>query len=254
MKVYTVSNSKGGIAKSSTATALAAVLTEKGKKVLLIDADPQGNSTDTYRAETNGVATLYDVILDGDPLTMNEVIQHTDMGDIVASDKLLGDADKILSGDVSGMYRMADAISELKGYDYVIIDTAPALNILLFNCLIASDGVIIPVTTDRYSLQGLSQLNTSIREIQRRQNPRLVIEGLLISRCKMQMKISKEFRGLLDGVAEQMNTKVFGTAIRECVKVREAQARKMSILDYAPDCTAAADYRAFTEELTGGNE
>jgi len=213
MKVYTVSNSKGGIAKSSTATALAAVLTEKGKKVLLIDADPQGNSTDTYRAETNGVATLYDVILDGDPLTMNEVIQHTDMGDIVASDKLLGDADKILSGDVSGMYRMADAISELKGYDYVIIDTAPALNILLFNCLIASDGVIIPVTTDRYSLQGLSQLNTSIREIQRRQNPKLAIEGLLISRCKMQMKISKEFRGLLDGVAEQMNTKVFGTAI-----------------------------------------
>lgn len=167
MKIYTVSNSKGGCCKSTTSTALATMLNEKGRKVLLIDADPQGNSTDTYRAETNGVATLYDVILDSDPLPMNEVIQHTDRGDIVASDKLLSDADKILSGDVSGMYRMADALSELKSYDYVIIDTAPALNILLFNCLIASDGVIIPVTTDRYSLQGLSQLNTSIREIQR---------------------------------------------------------------------------------------
>ena len=100
MKIYVVANQKGGIGKTTTATALASVLSKKGKKVLFVDADKQGNSSDTYKAKIDGVATLYDVLLDDDRIEISEAIQHTSNGDIVASDPLLRKADKILYDDI----------------------------------------------------------------------------------------------------------------------------------------------------------
>jgi chromosome partitioning protein len=250
MRIITVSNQKGGLAKSTTATSLAALFGERGR-TLLIDADPQGNSTDTFRAQTQGRATLFDVILDEEPLKAEEAIQHTDSGDIIAADKLLTRADEVLSKDINGLFRMQDALSELVGYDYIVIDTAPAMNTLLYNCLIASTDVVIPVTADRYSLQGLAGLSKTIRQIQKRQNPDLAVAGLLRVRYDPRTRLSKEVQTSLEAIAAGLDTKVFTTSIRECVKVREAQVNKQTVIDYAPTCTAAIDYRSFVDELDG---
>ena len=157
---FVVANQKGGIGKTTTATTLAGILGKRAK-TLLIDADPQGNSTSTYQAQVEDVATLYDVIVDSDRLPLAEAIQHMPNGDIVASDPLLAKAEKILDGDIEGLYRLKDAIDDFDGYEYIVIDTAPSLNVILYNCLIAADRVIIPVTADAYSLGKEDEIGTS---------------------------------------------------------------------------------------------
>lgn len=250
-KVIILANAKGGVGKSSSSTALAAILTERGYRTLLIDCDTQCNSTDTYRAVTEGAATIYDVLLDESRIGISEAIQHTECGDILAGDSLLRQADEKLKGCVDGLYRMADVLENCNDFDYIIIDTAPAMNSILHNCLIAADEVIIPVTADRYALQGLSQLFETIRAIRKRQNPRLTVAGLLLTKYNGRANLSREVRASLEDVAESMNTKIFNTAIRECIKVKEAQARKMLLTDYAPKCTAAEDYNRLADELIG---
>lgn len=245
---YVIANQKGGIGKTTTATTLAGVLGKKGK-TLLIDADPQGNSTSTYQAVIEDQVTLYDVMVDSDALPIEDAIQHMENGDIVASDPLLAKAGKLLDGNVEGLYRLQDALDVLDGYDYIVIDTAPSLDVVLYNCLIAADQVIIPVTADAYAMQGLSKLNDTIKAVQKRQNPKLQIAGLLLVKYGGRSKLEKNVREEITDVANQIGTKLFSTAIRECVKTKEAQMNKKLLIDYAPNCTTMQDYRAFVEEL-----
>lgn len=245
---FVVANQKGGIGKTTTATTLAGILGKRAK-TLLIDADPQGNSTSTYQAQVEDVATLYDVIVDSDRLPLAEAIQHMPNGDIVASDPLLAKAEKILDGDIEGLYRLKDAIDDFDGYEYIVIDTAPSLNVILYNCLIAADRVIIPVTADAYSLQGLNQLCETIRAVQRRQNPKLEIAGLLLVKFSGRSNLEKKTREELREVADKRGTRLFDTSIRECVKTKEAQEQKRLLIDYAPKCNTMIDYLAFVDEL-----
>lgn len=248
MKVYVIANQKGGVGKTTTATNVAGILSGKGK-TLLIDADPQGNSTSTYQAKVEDVATLYDVIIDTDKLPLDEAIQHLENGDIVASDPLLAKAEKMLDGDVEGFYRLKDAIDMLDGYDYVVIDTAPSLNVVLYNCLIAADEVIIPMTADTYALQGIKQLYDTIMAVKRRQNPALAIAGLLLVRYGGRANLEKNTRNQIEELAKEMGTKVFSTAIRDCIKTKEAQEQKKLLVQYAPKCSTMLDYMEFVEEL-----
>lgn len=248
---FVIANQKGGIGKTTTATTLAGILSQKGK-TLLIDADPQGNSTSTYQARIEDEATLYDVMVDSDKLPLNEAIQHRENGDIVASDPLLTKAEKMLEGNVEGLYRLKDAVEELDGYDYIVIDTAPSLNVILYNCLIAADQVIIPVTADAYSMQGLQQLYNTIKAVQKRQNPSLSIAGLLLVKYSGRSNLEKRVQTQLEELAESMDTKLFQTAIRECVKAKEAQDVKKLLVDYAPNCTTMQDYFSFADELLTG--
>ena len=245
---YVIANQKGGIGKTTTATTLAGVLGKKGK-TLLIDADPQGNSTSTYQAVIEDQATLYDVMVASDALPIEEAIQHMENGDIVASDPLLAKAGKLLDGNVEGLYRLQDALDVLDGYDYIVIDTAPSLDVVLYNCLIAADQVIIPVTADAYAMQGLTKLNDTIKAVQKRQNPKLQIAGLLLVKYAGRSNLEKNVREEITEVANQIGTKLFSTAIRECVKTKEAQMKKRLLIDYAPNCTTMQDYCAFVEEL-----
>ena len=247
--IFVVANQKGGIGKSTTATNLAGILGKKNK-TLLIDADPQGNSTSTYEAKVEDVATLYDVMIDSDKLPISEAIQHTANGDIVASDPLLVKAEKVLDGDVEGFYRLKDALEEIENdYKYIIIDTAPSLNIILYNCLIAADKVIIPVTADAYSMQGIQQLYDTIMAVKRRQNKDLSIAGLLLVKYSGRSNLEKETRENIEESAKQMNTVLFKTVIRECVKTKEAQEHKKLLIDYAPKCTTCLDYMDFAKEV-----
>ena len=208
--VFVVANQKGGIGKTTTATNLAGILGKKAK-TLLIDADPQGNSTSTYEAKVEDMATLYDVIIDSEKLPIDEAIQHTKNGDIVASDPLLVKAEKMLDGDVEGFYRLKDALDMLEGYKYIVIYTAPSLNILLYNCLIAADKVIIPVTADSYAMQGINQLYDTIMAVKRRQNRNLEIAGLLLVKYSGRSNLDKSTKEAIDNHAKQMGTKLFKT-------------------------------------------
>lgn len=248
MKVFVVANQKGGIGKTTTATNLAGILSKRAK-TLLIDADPQGNSSSTYQAQIKDVATLYDVMIDSDKLPIDEAIQHLENGDIVASDPLLSKAEKMLDGDVEGFYRLKDAIDELDGYEYVVIDTAPSLNVIMYNCLIAADEVIIPLTADAYARQGISQLYDTIMAVKRRQNSALKIAGLLLVKYAGRSNLERTTREEISGQAKEMGTKLFDTAIRECVKTKEAQEKKKLLIDYAPKCNTMIDYMEFVEEL-----
>ncbi|MBR1390302.1 MAG: ParA family protein [Lachnospiraceae bacterium] len=248
--VFVVANQKGGIGKTTTATNLAGILAKRGK-TLLIDADPQGNSTSTYQAKVEDVATLYDVIIDTDRLPIDEAIQHLPNGDIVASDPLLAKAEKLLDGDVEGFYRLKDALEELEEYEYVVIDTAPSLNVLLYNALIAADQVIIPLTADSYAMQGIQQLYNTIMAVKRRQNPGLEVAGLLLVKYAGRSNLEKSLYEQIGEQAASMGTRVFATRIRECVKTKEAQKQKKLLIDYAPRCNTTVDYLSFVDELLG---
>lgn len=247
-KTYVIANQKGGIGKTTTATTLAGILSKKGK-TLLIDADQQGNSTYTYQAQIEDCSTLYDVIIDTDHVPLDEAIQHVPNGDIVASDPLLAKSEKMLDGDIDGLYHLQDAIDELGGYDYIVIDTAPSLSVILYNCLIAADEVIIPVTADAYSLQGLTQLYDTIKSVQKRQNRNLKIAGLLLVKYSGRSNLDKQVLEKLKKFADETGTHLFDSKIRECIKVKEAQENNELLINYAPKCTTMEDYNAFVEEL-----
>ena len=157
----------------------------------------------------------------------------------------------MLDGDIYGLYHLQDAINELSGYDYIVIDTAPSLSVILYNCLIAADEVIIPVTADAYSMQGLNQLYDTIKSVQKRQNQSLKIAGLLLVKYSGRSNLDKQVLEKLEQFAEETGTKVFNSKIRECIKVKEAQENKKLLIDYAPECTTMEDYNSFAEELLG---
>lgn len=248
MKVIAITNQKGGIGKTTTATALASILEKKGFHTLLIDADPQVNSTDTYRASYEGETTLYDVLLESIPAPLSDAVQVTENGSIVPGDPLLIEADERLNGKPDGFYRLKKALKDFTGYDYIVIDTAPAMNSLLFNVLIAADEVIIPVTADRYGIQGLSHLQQTISSIQEIQNPALKIAGLLLVKFNGRTRLGRQVREALAESARSMHTVLFQSTIRESTKAKEAQTLRQLLINYAPGSTTAQDYVSFVNE------
>jgi chromosome partitioning protein len=247
MGVIAIANQKGGVAKTTTATSLAGGLAARGRRVLLIDMDPQCNSSDTYRASIESTATLYDVLCEG--VDAADAVQHTGHGDIIPGDPLLGGAEGKLN-KTGKEHTLRKAGAGVRGmYDHIILDTPPALGVLLINALTFADSVVVPVTTDRYGLQGLSQLDETIRAAVEYTNPSLAVAGLLMVRHNARTNLAREIAGMLPSIAEGMGTILFDTAIRESVAAREAQASRASLLEYAPDCTTALDYMAFADEI-----
>ena len=253
MKVIAVTNQKGGVGKTTTATALVTGLNKKGYKALLIDTDPQCNSTDTFRALVHNQATLYDVLVAGDPI--EEAIQHTEVGDIIAGDPLLADAEQKIT-EQGREYRLKEAMMALPegAYDYVVMDTPPNLGIMLTNALTAADSCIIPISTDKYAMQGLADLGKSVNRVRKYSNPGLKIDGLVIVMDEPRTRLSKEVKETVPEVCAMLKTKCFKTSIRKAQAVKDAQKSRMSLFTSAPDCTAAKDYEAFIEEYLTGED
>ena len=239
---------RGGCGKSSTAQSTANGLALKGNKVLIIDLDPQRNTTDAYRAQSDGVATAYD-LLKGE-VSAAEAIQKGKDVDIIAGDKLLG----VLDRQINDPLILKNALEDLSGYDFVIMDTGPSMNMLAINALGAADSVIIPIQADRYSIMGLSDLFENIQDAKRSFNPDLKLDGVLITRFTEQANLNKQLRAALDDLTRQAGTKLFKSVIHEGIKVKEAQAVRESLFNYAPKSRPAQDYLAFIEEWQEGSK
>ena len=240
-----IANQKGGVGKTTTALALKDILAGIGYKVLLIDCDPQCNASDCCGAVWEDKATLGDLLLDEN----FNVIQHSSGGDIVSGDPALKEAPVMLTG-VAASYKLREAMPVIgKNYDFCILDTGPSLNVLLTNALTAADYVVIPITADRFSAQGLIQLSQTISDVRKYTNPEIKVIGLLLTKHQERINIGKDFLSAIPEYEALLNTKLFSSKIRLTVNVRNAQANKMSLKSYNQDMTAYQDYCAFTNEL-----
>lgn len=247
-KTIAIINQKGGVGKSTTAEALAAGLSLKGYKTLSIDLDAQANLTYTSGAKTDGATALG--VLTGE-VKPKEAIQHTPSGDIIAANKALAGADAFIA-DTGKEYKLKEALESIKAdYDYIIIDTPPALGILTVNALTACDSVVIPAQADIYSLQGVEQLAETMKPVKKYCNPALSIEGILLTRYSPRSVLSREVAELAEQLAAKLGTKLFKTTIRENIAVKEAQISQQSLYSYAPKAKATEDYTAFISELLG---
>lgn len=245
-RIIAIINQKGGVGKSTTAATLAAGLSLKGYKTLSIDLDAQGNLTYTAGAKTNGATAPG--VLTGE-VKAEDAIQHTPSGDIIAANKALAGADAFIA-DTGKEYRLKEALESLQAaYDYIIIDTPPALGILTINALTACNSVIIPAQADIYSLQGIEQLADTMKPVKKYCNPNLKIAGILLTRYSSRSVLSREVAELAEQLADKLGTKLFKTTIREAIAVKEAQISQQSLFDYAPKAKVTEDYRAFIEEL-----
>ena len=245
-EIIAIVNHKGGVGKTATAQAVGAGLSRKGYKTLFIDLDSQRNLTTDVGATTDSLTSMD--ILTG-KATAEEAIQHTEGGDIIPASELLAGADTTLTG-TGKEYRLKEALESIAGqYDYIVLDTPPALNVLTINALTACNSVIIPAEASKHSLEGIGQLYNTLVAVKRYTNPELKIKGILITRYRGRAILSKDMRENLEDIASQLHTKVFSTPIRECIAVAEAQASQKDIYSYSSRSNAKADYEALISEI-----
>lgn len=244
-------NQKGGVGKTTTAQALGAGLSLTGKKVLLIDLDPQGNLSRATGAATRGKTALE--VITG-KARAQEAIQTTPEAHIIAAGPGLG-ADGILTR-TGKEYRLVEALEPVKKmFDFIVIDCPPSLGVLSVNALTASDYGIIPAGADAFSLQALEQIHDTAQAVQKYTNKELQIMGVLICRYSGRSILSRELAEMIGDKAQEMGTMLFNTRIRENISIKEAQQMQQDIFTYAPRSNGAVDYRNFVQEvLSYGNK
>lgn len=249
MKTIVLTNQKGGVAKTTTAYALATGLHNKGYNVLIVDADPQGNLSYTAGYDENEKDTLYDVFKGNCNVT--DAIRSVKTGIDLLTVGIYGTAaDMELSSRTAREYMLSEALEKVSDrYEYCVIDTAPTLGVLTLNALTAADYAIIPMNPEIYSLQGMEQLNGFIDNVKKYTNHKLKVLGLLLTRYNDRLNLTQAIKGHIEQAAELVNTVVFDTKIRESVAVRETQLLRSDIYTEAPKATATLDYVEFVNEF-----
>lgn len=243
MKTLAVINQKGGVAKTTTAAAIGAGLASRGHRVLFVDLDAQGNLSSSLGAEAGNPGTLE--MLTG----QNVRPQHTAQWDMIGSTPALAVADTTIT-QTGKEYRLREALEPLSAlYDFAIVDTPPALGILTVNALTAATAAIVPAQADIFSLQGIGQLSGTVDAVRRYCNPSLKIAGIVLTRYNWRTILGREVKELIEQTAGQLHTRLYKTKIRECTALKEAQARRQSIFEYAPRSNAAKDYAALVDEI-----
>jgi chromosome partitioning protein len=252
-EIIAIINQKGGVGKTTTTLAIGAGFIIKGFKLLYIDLDAQGNLSHTLKVKNDSISSIE--LLEGKAKIV-DIIQQTSQGNIIPASPALAGADALITA-VGKEYRLKEALNPIKeNYDYILIDTPPALGVLTINALTACTGVIIPAQADTYSLQGINQLYATIDAVRQYCNNSLEVKGILLTRYNSRAILSKDIAEIIEQTANQLNTKLFKTTIREAIAIKEAQANQQDIFSYAPKNNAAVDYAEFIDELleTGGNK
>jgi chromosome partitioning protein len=247
-RVIAFANQKGGVAKTTTTLNLAVAFAERGKNVLIIDLDPQGNLTMSQGLNPDLIErSMFDVLVHRLPIS--EII-HTREVDIAVSSIDLAGAELALSSMIGRERALEKALLPVRdSYDYIMIDTPPSLGLLTINAFVASDGVIVPVQCEYLSLRGLVQLENTLAMVRENLNPRVEIEGILPTMYDARTLHSRE---AIDILEENFGDLVFETRIRKTIRYAEAPVKGLSVLKYDPSGEAAALYRDLAKEVLNG--
>ena len=251
-KVISVANQKGGVGKTTTAVNLSALLAKKGKKVLLIDTDPQGNATSGVGVDKTVSFSVYDVLVDD--VEIENTLQLTEMKnlEVCPSNINVAGAEVQLVSKENREYKLKKKIEKIKNdYDYLIIDCPPSLGLVTLNAFTASDSVLIPIQCEYYALEGLGQLINTINLVKKRLNKELVIEGALLTMYDARTNLSNQ---VVKEVKNYFDDKVYKTVIPRNVKLSEAPSYGMPICMYDARSKGSRCYDKFAKEFIKKNE
>ena len=246
-KVISVTNQKGGVGKTTTSLAVAVGLLKEGYKVLAIDLDPQANLSFSLGGDTEDAPTVYELIKG--EVKARFAIQRTTCVDLISSNILLSGVELEFTSE-GREYLLKHALEPLMAkYDYIVIDTPPALSVLTVNAFAAADYLIIPMQADIFSLQGIAQLSETILRLRQHCNPKLQIGGILLCKYDGRTVLGKRIRETAEMVAGQVGTRLYETSIHASIAIPESQTNQTNMYDYSPRNPAVNDYRTFVQEL-----
>ena len=249
-KIIAIANQKGGVGKTTTTINLSASLAAKGKKVLVIDMDPQGNTTSGFGVDKNELEnTVYELILGECSVhecLLKEVVDNVSM---IPSNVNLAAAEIELIGVEKKEYILKNEVDWIKDqFDYIVIDCPPSLSMLTVNAMTTADTVLVPIQCEYYALEGLSQLIHTVNLVRERLNPTLDIEGILFTMYDSRTNLSMQ---VVENVKSHLNQKVYKTMIPRNIRLAEAPSYGMPINLYDPRSTGAESYMALAEEVIG---
>ncbi|MBO5260361.1 MAG: ParA family protein [Agathobacter sp.] len=247
-RIIAIANQKGGVGKTTTSINLAACLAEKGKKVLAIDLDPQGNMTSGLGVDKNDIEnTVYELMLS--ECSIKQAMQQTVVDDlkIIASNVQLAGAEIELLGINDKEYILKNAVDYIRDdFDFIIIDCPPSLNMLTVNAMTTADTVLVPIQCEYYALEGLSQLIHTINLVEQRLNPNLQIEGVVFTMYDVRTNLSNQ---VVENVKENLDAKIYKTMIPRNIRLAEAPSYGIPINMYDSKSAGAESYRNLAQEI-----